>query len=84
MVSANRNEYTVYSVYIYTRVFISKENGVEVMKAQEALNQFNKWKLSGWSKSETPSSEALEIAIKSLVRKVNQESYAEWAKGVEF
>jgi hypothetical protein len=33
MVSANRNEYTVYSVYIYTRAFVSKENGVEVMKA---------------------------------------------------
>jgi hypothetical protein len=33
MVSANRNEYTVSSVYIYTRAFVSKENGVEVMKA---------------------------------------------------
>jgi hypothetical protein len=31
MVSTNRNEYTVSSVYIYTRAFISKENGVEMM-----------------------------------------------------
>ena len=54
------------------------------MKAQEALNQFNKWKLSGWSKSETPSSEALEFAIKLLVRKVNLENYAEWAQEVEW
>jgi DNA-directed RNA polymerase subunit RPC12/RpoP len=35
MVSTNCNEYTVSSVYIYTRAFISKENGVEVMRAKK-------------------------------------------------
>lgn len=38
------------------------------MKIKEALKQFLEWKESGWSKSETPSSEALEIAISTLVR----------------
>jgi hypothetical protein len=28
-------EYTVSSVYIYTRAFVSKENGVEVMRAKK-------------------------------------------------
>lgn len=36
------------------------------MKISEALKQFKRWKESGWSKSETPSSEALEVAIKTL------------------
>jgi len=31
MVSTNCNEHTVSSVYIYTRAFLPKENGVEVM-----------------------------------------------------
>jgi len=35
MVSTNCNEYTVSSFYIYTRAFISKENGVEVMKDRQ-------------------------------------------------
>jgi hypothetical protein len=33
------------------------------MKIKDALIEFERWKFSGWSKSETPSSEALELAI---------------------
>ena len=36
------------------------------MKPEEVLKQFKEWNESGWSKSETPSSEALILAIQAL------------------
>lgn len=36
------------------------------MKPEEALKQFKEWNESGWPKSETPSSEALILAIQAL------------------
>lgn len=43
------------------------------MKISEALKQFEKWKASGWSKSETPSSEALEKARMVLAMSEGQD-----------
>ena len=40
------------------------------MKPEEALKQFKEWNESGWSKSETPSSEALIMAIQALDKQV--------------
>lgn len=36
------------------------------MKPEEAIEQFKEWNEIGWSKSETPSSEALILAIQAL------------------
>ena len=40
------------------------------MKPEEALKQFKEWNESGWSKSETPSSEALILAIQALEKQI--------------
>ena len=40
------------------------------MNPEEALKQFKEWNESGWSKSETPSSEALILAIQALGKQV--------------
>lgn len=40
------------------------------MKPKEAFNQFYVWEDSGWSKSETPSSEALILAIQALEKQI--------------
>ena len=40
------------------------------MKPKEALKQFKEWNESGWSKSETPSSEALILAIQALEKQI--------------
>ena len=40
------------------------------MKSEEVLKQFKEWNESGWSKSETPSSEALILAIQALEKQI--------------
>lgn len=40
------------------------------MKPEEVLKQFKEWNESGWSKSETPSSEALILAIQAIEKQV--------------
>ena len=45
--------------------------GVRLM-TEEALKQFKEWNESGWSKSETPSSEALILAIQALEKQVEK------------
>ena len=47
----------------------TRRRGAE-MKPEEALKQFKEWNESGWSKSETPSSEALVLAIQALGKQV--------------
>lgn len=43
------------------------------MKIEEATKQFKEWEGSGWSKSETPNSMALVMAISALEKQVNGE-----------
>ena len=40
------------------------------MKPEEALKQFKEWNETGWSKSETPSSEALVLSIQALEKQI--------------
>lgn len=60
------------------------------MKPEGVLKQFKEWNESGWSKSETPSSEALILAIQALEKQIpvnpngydngGAEDYEEWAE----
>ena len=42
------------------------------MKPEEALKQFDEWNESGWSKSETPNTESLILAMVSLEKQIAQ------------